>query len=515
MAHLSNLPTEVLYLMLAQCDSTTLHSLSLVSRPFHHLSNRFLYSNIDWIYHHDERQPRYPPLTLLLRTLLAHPELALLIKRVHLDNHYLADMEDHLEDMVPGSFDLQTIDAAMDLINKMGFPQKDRWYTALSEGSVDAVIALILSQLENLETLKLALCLVDDSVFVGMVLKHLIMVRGGGSFSSLRYVKFGDNVNGYDALDIQANIDQIIPCFFLSSLEELIVTIHEPDLCSWPTLKEELHQKQQSQSLTTLRLYRCDIDPKHVEKLVMLAPRLKVLHCGFLRHISASEHSEEIDFADLRSALLPAADTLEELTIDMRWTEKNCDVFSLPLSSAGRVPMGSLQQFHILKRLDIPTELLLGNLNRSRHPHKRLSDLLPPSLQSLGLVDNTVTWESSSDRRSPNPTENSMQVSIDALAEYLRDPAQHAPFLRDIVLNYEGRPWEGHSLLDPTYVGNIARPTQPQLLRRIAEASGVAMSVFYTKRIKRGVSTRASIIVYDPENPDAEPIECGPSSVEL
>ncbi|GIJ90882.1 hypothetical protein Asppvi_009847 [Aspergillus pseudoviridinutans] len=395
----------------------------------------------------------------------------------------------------------------------MGFPQKDRWYTALSEGSVDAVIALILSQLENLETLKLALCLVDDSLFVGMVLKHLIMVRGGGSFSSLRCVKFGDNVNGYDILDIQANIDQILPCFFLPSLEELIVTIHEPDLSSWRKLKEELHQKQQSQSLTTLRLYRCDIDPKHVEKLVMLAPRLKVLHCGFLRHISASEYSEETDFAHLCSALLPAVDTLEELTIDMRWTEKNCDVFSMPLSSAGRVPMGSLQQFHVLKRLDIPTELLLGNLNRSGHSHKRLSDLLPPSLQSLCLVDNTVTWESISDRHSPNSTKNSMQASIDALAEYLRDRAQHAPFLRDVVLNYEGRPWEGHSLLDPTYIGNIARPTQPQLLRRIAEASGVAMCVFYTKRIKPGVSTRASIIVYDPENPDAEPIECGPSSV--
>jgi hypothetical protein len=107
-----------------------------------------------------------------------------------------------------------------------------------------------------------------------------------------------------------------------------------------------------------------------------------------------------------------------------------------------------------------------------------------------------------------------MQASIDTLAEYLSDRAQHAPFLRDIVLNYEGRPWEGHSLLDPTYVGNIARPTQPQLLRRIAEASGVAMSVFYTKRIKRGYSGRVSIIVYDPENPDTEPIECAPSFVE-
>ncbi|KAF7589928.1 hypothetical protein BBP40_003508 [Aspergillus hancockii] len=513
MAHLSNLPSEVLYLVLAICDSTTLHSLSLVSRALHHLSNRFLYSHIGWIYHHDERRPRCPPLTLLLRTLLAHSELALLIKRVHLDDHCWASMEDHLEDTVPDSLDLQTIDAAMDLINKMGFPQKDRWYAALSERSVDAVIALILAQLESLETLKLALCLVDDSVFVGMVLKHLIMGRGGGSFSSLRYVKFGDNVNGYDALDLQANIDQIVPCFFLPSLKELVVTIHEPDFCSWPPPKEELRQKPQSQSLTTLRLYRCDIDPKHVEKLVTLAPRLKVLHCGFLRHTSASEHSEKIDFADLRSALLPLADTLEELTIDMRWAEKNCDVFSLPPSSAGRVPMGSLQQFHVLKRLDIPTELLLGNL--SWHPRKRLSDLMPPSLQTLCLVDNTVTWESSSDRRNPNPTKNSMQASIDALADYLKGRAQHAPCLQDIVLSYEGRPWEGTSLLDPTYVGSIARPTQPQQLRRIAEASGVAVSVFYTKRIKRGVATRASIIVYDPESPDTGPIERGPLFVEL
>ncbi|GIC87253.1 F-box protein [Aspergillus udagawae] len=510
MAHLSNLPPEVLHLMLAQCDCTTLHSLSLVSRSFHHLSNRFLYSDIDWIYHHDGRQPRYPPLTLLLRTLLAHPELARLIKRVHLDNHSLADMEDHLEDLVPESLDLKTIDAAMDLITTMGFPQKDRWYTALSESSVDAVIALVLSQLENLESLKLALCLVDGSAFVGMVLKHLIMVRGEGSFSSLRYVKFGDNVDGYDVLDLEANIDQIIPCFFLPSMKELVVTVHGPDLCSRPPLKEELHQKQQSQSLTTLRLYRCDIDPKHVEKLVMLAPRLKVLHCGFLRHTSAAEESEKIDFADLCSALLPAADTLEELTIDLRWTEKNCDVFSLPLSLAGRVPMGSLQEFHVLKRLDIPTELLLGNFDLSRHPRKRLSDLIPPSLQSLCLVDNTVTWESSAARHNPNPTKDSMQAIIDALADYLKDRAQHAPFLQDIVLKFEGRPWEGHSLLDPTYVGNIARPTQPQQLRKMAEASGVAVSVFYMKRIKPGVSGRASIIVYNPENPDAEPIECGP-----
>lgn len=512
MPHLSELSAEILSLILEHCDCTTVHSLSLVSPLLHSFSNQFLYSDIDWIYHHDHRQPRYPPLLLLLRTLLERPKLALFIKRVNLDDHYLVYMEDHLKDLVPtGSLDLQTVNAAMTLVSKMGLPQKDRWHTALREGCVDAVIALILSQLSNLETLKLAMCLVDESVFVGMVMTHLIMGRGEAYFfNRLRYIKFAENVQAYDAVDLKTNIDQIAPCFFLPSLNELVFTIHEPDFSPWP-LPKSLPLKQPSQSLRTLRLYQCNINAEHIAKLVMFAPAIRVLQCGLLRDNRAFDELDKIDFADLCSALLPTVDTLEELTIDIQWCEKNCVIYSMPLSAAGRVPMGSLQHFHSLKRLEIPTALLLGD--HPRNSHEPLSTLLPPSLRYLCLTDHTVTWESHSERRNPVPPRDSMYSTIDALAKYLTNRTQNAPFLHHIDLKHEGKHWKGSSLLDPEYVGDVSRPTQAQQLRRIAEANCVAVSVFYMKQMEGKGSRRASLVVYDPENPDQGLVEHGASCI--
>lgn len=496
-----------------QCDRTALYSLSLVSPDLQRLSNQILYADINWmwIWHSRQRRVQYPPINLLLRTLLERPELALFIKRLHLDvddtiNEGFKYAQDYLEGVQPEPLDLQTTSAAMSLVSKIGFPQKDRWHAALQEGSIDAVIALILSQLKGLEILNLGMPLVHNSVFVGDVLSYLIMERGEECFDRLRDVKLGENIQGFDAVGLKTNLNQIIPCFYLPSLKELDFTISEPEFDSWPLPKEGLPPTRQPQSLTTLRLYRCDIKPEHVAKFVTLAPALTVLHCGFLRDEWAFQESDQIDFADLRSALLPTADTLEELTIDVRHCEHNCDVFQ-PLSITGKIPMGSMQQFHALRRLKLPTALLLGDI--SCQLSKQLSDLLPPSLRSLSLIDETVTWESYSQRHLSDSPEHSIQPIIDALTEYLDTRTQHAPCLQDITLIHKGKLWDGRSPLDEDYVNsNLTRPTQPVQLRSIAERNGIALSVSYLRRAKVGnVMYHASMFVYDPEKPATGPVE--------
>ncbi|KAK2757983.1 hypothetical protein FQN54_004389 [Arachnomyces sp. PD_36] len=522
MARFDKLAYELQSMILAQCDQPSLHALSLVCRNFAVLSNQFLYTNIDWVWRYHKRKVQHPPpLALFLRTLIECPRLASLVRRFRLEvdksfNDGFKYMREYLDGIKPDPLDPQIFDAAMKLIYYRGFPDKGRWRASLSLRRIDAVIALILSQLDRLEELDLGMCLVHKSTYVGIAMTRLIMRRHDGFFSHLKKIKFAENVQGFEAVGMETDINQIVPCFYLPSLKELDITFSDTWSTSWPEFKKCL-QRKPSASLTTLRLYRCDISPEFIGKFVSLAPALKVLHCGILRDEwnfeEADDESDEdsgdrIDFADLRSALLPAADTLEDLTIDVVHCEKNCDVHA-PLSKTGKIPMGSLLQFKALRSLEIPSSLLLGET--PWHPYKQLSDLLPPSIRYLTLVDDAVTWETYSERR-PDPPKRSMQTIIDVLAEYLDPCARYAPLLQHITLvQGKFKPWSGSSLLDEEYINsNVSRRTQPEQLHRIAKQSGVGLSVSYYRRFDEGGGMyNATLSVYDPEKPDAGLVEHG------
>lgn len=489
------LMTELHCMILGYCDRSSLHSLSLVSKAIVPVANQFLYREVHWIW----SWSKSPPLGLLLRTILNRPELALLIKYARFgidewyqDDHSFGYTEEYLEDIPPIQLDAESKAKAKDLLQRMEIPDLPKWNEALEEGSIDALVALLVAQLLSLETLQMAESMVHNSIFMGMMLKHIIKPRSG-KFEQLRRVKFSTNQLPYEAAYLNTSIDQVVPLFYLPSLQELEVTVNEPSF--------SLEKPPSTPSpLRTLRFFQCDFTPKDLGRFLAMTPSVKELHCGFLRDIRIFGEGDRVDFKDLLSALAHTAHTLEALKIEINWHEKNCTNWAVPLRKFGSGCLGSLQRFSSLRRLEIPIALLMGPAPWDK---KRLLEILPRSLRLLILTDDTVTWHTV-----PKPpiqeygTDHSMQDVIDALGEYLRNCEQNAPMLENISLEHYGVPYKGGRVLELGNTPGDRGPSQPEQLRSIAEASGVGIWVGFIRSLKGEGSHRASVKVYDPKEPD-------------
>ncbi len=130
-----------------------------------------------------------PPVHRLLLMLLANPDLAALVK--HLSFSGSCGIRN--EDATPKQLSERDMKAVQDMILETQLPMERLWMKALELGTINVFVALILSQLVNLQTLHLDAVFFMDTQFLGLLFKHALLSNQGSARS----------VSTFPAQDIQ------------------------------------------------------------------------------------------------------------------------------------------------------------------------------------------------------------------------------------------------------------------------------------------------------------------------
>lgn len=113
-----------------------------------------------------------PSIHLLLQKLLESPQFCASIKHLSFSGD-------------PGTtkpFNMCEIKAGEDLVRGAQFPLAPLWIDALSLGNINVLVALVLSQLPNLQTLHLDQDFFANSQFLGLLFQHALSPKQSSSW---------------------------------------------------------------------------------------------------------------------------------------------------------------------------------------------------------------------------------------------------------------------------------------------------------------------------------------------
>lgn len=297
------------------------------------------------------------------------------------------------------------VEQSQSIINKAQFPEASKWNEALQNGNSYAYVAVLLSQLHNLQSLRLDYSFVWKSGFPGLMLKHALFSAPEGvlsSFGSLTAIDYGSNVplsEEFDPLLTRRleKVDGYPPC----DPGQFMAWFHLPKVQSisiWLRNFEGVITSEEQGNLSnlqTLVLARATISDEDVPTLLAPLTSLKTLHLGmayrWLREVALKSASSILE------GLESVSDTLEKLSMGVEYypfSEAQYD-FSNDDEEWGRMAFdGFLRNFARLRSAEVPITVLIG-LNPEESD--QISDRVPETLEELCLqFDNSEVngfWE--------------------------------------------------------------------------------------------------------------------------
>jgi hypothetical protein len=169
-------PPEILSMVFAYLDWTDHLALALTHRTLRPLADSILYSRIKWAWY----SPWTPPILKVLRTITQRPQLAKLVNVVILKGHYFEyeirhDDKNQTPRIAVEEDDLKPL---IKCVTRTNMSYRDEWIEDLHNGTIDAVVALLLSQLPRLRDLYLGENITRQCHFVGRVLRSSLCEKG-------------------------------------------------------------------------------------------------------------------------------------------------------------------------------------------------------------------------------------------------------------------------------------------------------------------------------------------------
>ena len=165
-------PADILLPILEDLTAKDLHAVCLVCRDLHALAQLVLYSSIHWTWTGDG----YPPVHLLLRTILLRPDLA-----NHTRSLVLAGARSDRKGsrLLPMKMSVPKASLAgpIEFGKGINVPHGDDWIRALQNGELGAFVAVLLAQLPNLESLEMVPDFSGDALFLGLVFRSALASR--------------------------------------------------------------------------------------------------------------------------------------------------------------------------------------------------------------------------------------------------------------------------------------------------------------------------------------------------
>ena len=391
MAYLQNLSTELIVSILSHVSNIrTLYNLSLVSKDLHILTESFLYQK----YENTGRGPEdFRHFLPFLRTIVRSPSLAQHVKCVALrgwETDEIVALRGY-SDMRALQLCEEDLQLYIDAIKRLKAPEEAGWISAISESrdgfpseyrDEDAFVALLLSQLSNLEELQLS-----EVPYLSSRTWSVADLAGQkqcqSSFnelhplSNLRKLQVRSNDSKYGF-----NIEDIWPLLRLPSLRTF-----DALRCQWD---ERVWERSPNNSLMhTIILEQCAFTAKALELLVAPCKALKVF-----RFSHGQLHANNITPFTAKQAieiLQPHQSTIEDLKLDLDeewevWPKQGWESYQI-----SDTMVNTLSNFQNLVSLEAGQQSLLGihylKLDTtSPESVRRLTEILPPSLEYLSLL---------------------------------------------------------------------------------------------------------------------------------
>lgn len=243
MASILDLPNELMDPILSVSCPSDISRLSLVNKSLHALLSPRIYEKIEW---HWDDDTRPPPFHLLLRTLLRNPTLARHIRSLSLRGsglvpvncHWVMWPYEHVEyhEYHPGdrgawqpierarsiplgsTFSETEMHEVQQLVKNIYRPSPSIWLREFARGNVDVLVALLLSRMNALVSLKLGFYYVYHSQFIPAILRHMAIDRSGAcAFPILESVQLAMDRPEMDVFP-WLNIDLLRAFFFLPEM---------------------------------------------------------------------------------------------------------------------------------------------------------------------------------------------------------------------------------------------------------------------------------------------------------
>jgi hypothetical protein len=283
-------------------------------------------------------------------------------------------------------------DMAKKVVSIAQFPLSRDWEVAIEEGDPYALVALFLSQLGNLRTLRLDFTFVWQSGWPGRMLNHALSStqHGLSRFTHLADVEYGVNApetpffgdEVYDYMDglPKCNPDQFRAWFFLPSLRSLEVWLQSLD-----GVLNEFASRQTLTRLERLVLTHVAASEEQVGRLLPLTGSIEFFHLGLVYHIFHVPHLEPLaQGGALIRGFTPIQLTLKHLSLGLQYYPKGePQIWNNGSPQALLAPFqGILKRFTALESAELPVSMLFG-WHQNEKPD--MSRLLPSSLQKLCL----------------------------------------------------------------------------------------------------------------------------------
>lgn len=379
-------PGEIQLVMLDFLSFDDLKRLSLVSKPAHNLAEPRLYSHVvlSWT----SRAPRLVP---LLRSILHKPSLGHSVHSLRLDG-VCRSKGWTLKDCEPPPLSVSALPTtlAVDHIRSTGITDADGWIKELEQGALDAVIALLVSMLPNLETLHLGPDYTIRSFRLGMVFRSALQVNGDNgneqlpSFQCLRGVRFSGKSREWLHRESNNTAD-VLPLFRLPAVDWLSVSIDNPK--SWPF-------EISASNVTSLELFR--LRERWLGDLLAPLTSLKKLkwRCDYWTKLDNDANQDFIDLDITVKALQHLSGTLIDLAIEI---ESNPDwhigEFDPPEYEL-RGSLRGLETLHHVKNLALPWNSLTGQTPDTTASNLVvMAQVLPAGIEVLELTGDVMEYD--------------------------------------------------------------------------------------------------------------------------
>lgn len=456
MASLQSLPAELLDKILLQVSLSDVLSLALTSQKLHSATEEHLYSNVKWTWDGgdgstarvplDLLRPRFMPAgpLYLFRTILHRPDLALRV------SHFSVNFDPSWQDLGcepplrPRDFRL--VD---DLIQQTQLPDPALWKSAIARGSIDAAIALLVSQMSNLSTLSVGYnsfftketCTKDT--LLETVLQHSVVAGPAAKIS--RFPRLSE-----------VSLTAGRPSYQLQRPGSCLALLHSPNLQSATFAVDYAHSGRLGElwptlpfcaaALTTLRFKRSRIGAAALEQILPFTPNLTVFEMDYcFQRIQPGFNGSH-----LTTLLKNCKSTLERIVIATSLLPPYHEDYRPEHWISSRID--SLREFSALQYLEIDLVYLTVDWGSELVDGLALSDVLPSNIHTLRIRhdfmhypwhrhDISLQIYKSLGPFLPRASSSTPELQSIEILERCGDPVQGC--YKDDEYDQEGYAWEG------------------------------------------------------------------------
>jgi hypothetical protein len=433
-------PVELCHSIFSYLSQADLRTLCLVHGNLRAIAEQLLYSHIQLTW---EQKLQPHPITSLLRSLLRRPQLATYVSRLSLAGWCSLRSSRHNR-ALKILLSENEVEDCLAFVKKATVPYQEIWLEELRQGTMDAFIAVLLSQPMRLTDLVMNGYFLRESKFIGLVLRSMICNPSAHDekcslrldMSRLERVSLEPICDTGRVKNNARNTADLLPIFYLPSVKQISASIDNPVALSWPAMHAPSPPRLRDLKLDYIR------EP-FLGQLLSSTDNLQSLDwrwCYFEELYDKQYHTRTLDLTQIVESLSYAPKTLSELVISAMNVN---DPIEPSLTIQGS--MKGLSEYKNLKKLTIPFLFLTRAWSFSTDLHKRMKECLPCSPESLTITEDL----GSNDEYDWN--DNDM---LDILEPWLEDnQAASTPHLRDVKVIIE-LPWQ-----NPTRIQRLCEQT--------------------------------------------------------